>query len=319
MKREGMPPPPAGSVQLASIGDLPAGADPNSSQHASSPDMVNIACLLTGSWPHPTPALRQKVPDLSERYVEHLYAGVSRFMPPNIPWRFTCFTDREPQHMPGIPTHKLPGGYNGWFNKLYLFSPEAYPAGARVLYFDLDTAITGNLARLATASLDVPILLRDVWASAHAASGVMSFRAGPALHPVWAEFRNRGLHPPPYTAVAARLKAGTAYQEGKGRMIRTDEQWLHQYLYPDNWAGWQDIFGETALVSYKKNILGMNSGKGWRAPRGWKPADTDTSVVYFHGVPRPHDVVVPWQSNWRGVHDRPQGTAVAAHRIEEIW
>src|SRR5579863_5407428 len=110
-----MPPPPAGLTAQPHIGNHPASHDV-----LNDSEMVWVACVLSGTWPHPTDKLREKVPDLSERYVEHLYEMVSRYMPRNIRWRFVAFTDRQTNHMPGIPIRTLPRGYNGWFNKLHL-------------------------------------------------------------------------------------------------------------------------------------------------------------------------------------------------------
>jgi hypothetical protein len=307
VKDEGMPPPPAGFTAQPHIGNHP---EPR--YYDPDPEMVWVACVLQGTWPHPTDKLREKVPDLSERYVEHLYEMVSRYMPRNIRWRFVCFTDRQTNHMPGIPIRTLPRGYNGWFNKLHLFSPHAFPVGARVLYFDLDTAIVGDLSAFTTVPLDRPVFLRDVWASGHAASGLFSFRSGPALYPIWKDFEKRGLHPPPYVPVKKGVVPNWGHPNGAQwrapQQIRTDEEWLHQYLYPNAWANWQELL-PGAAVSYPLDM----------AKQGKALTDyPDARVVFFHGWPRPHQVVKPWNLHWRGVMDPPPAE-IAPHRIDTKW
>jgi hypothetical protein len=289
-KDEGMPSPPAGLTAQTHIGN-----HPDQRYYDPDPEMVWVACVLHGTWPHPTDKLREKVPDLSERYVEHLYEMVSRYMPRNIRWRFVCFTDRTVTSMPGIPIRTLPRGYNGWFNKLYLFSPYAFPVGARVLYFDLDTAIVGDLSAFATVPLDRPVFLRDVWASGHAASGLFSFRSGPALYPIWKAFEKRGLHRPPYAPVTKGVVPNWEHPNGAQwrapEQIRTDEEWLHQYLYPDAWANWQQLL-PGAAVSYPLDMV-----KQRKALTDYP----DARVVFFHGWPRPHQVVKPWNPHYKGV------------------
>lgn len=300
---EKMSAPPVGAMQQAAIGNSP---------YANPGEVLNIACVLTGRWPQVHPKLAARFPDLGERYVEHLYAMVSRFAPVGTPWTFTCFTDRLPHHMPDIPTRKLPEHIDGWFNKLYLFSPDAFPEGSRVLYFDLDTAIVGTLTALAGVRLDVPVFLRDVWAASHAASGLFSFRAGPALYPIWTEFAlNIGRRRPfasPRPFPMAKVPGWGPMTQG----IHTDEQWLHHYIYPNGWAAWQDLV-PGACLSYKYDVKGQNRDKA--PPTGLTP---DARVVFFHGLPRPHDVVAPWNPHFRGIHDPPQAE-VAAHRIDTKW
>src|SRR5882762_4784361 len=79
-------------------------------------------------------------------YVETLFDMVRRNLPAGFPGKFTVFTDDVSQKYElGIEVKELPKGLVGYWNKLYLFAPEAFSQGERVLYFDLDTAITGPL------------------------------------------------------------------------------------------------------------------------------------------------------------------------------
>jgi hypothetical protein len=72
-------------------------------------------------------------------YVYNLKAMVERNT--TVPFRFVCYSDKD---IPGIETKRLKPGVEGWWNKLQMFDP-AMKVGDYVLYFDLDTIITGNI------------------------------------------------------------------------------------------------------------------------------------------------------------------------------
>src|SRR5580704_9346260 len=119
------------------------------------PEDVTFACVLHGAWP-------QNAPSLGETYVRYLYEGIRKNVRGR-PWRFVCFTDRDASdpRLEGIATRALPTGFNGWFNKLYLFAPEAFPAGHRIVSFDLDTVVVGDIEPLLGVDLSVPVFLWD--------------------------------------------------------------------------------------------------------------------------------------------------------------
>lgn len=72
-------------------------------------------------------------------YVYNLKSMIERNT--TVPFRFVCYSDKD---IPGIETKRLKPGVEGWWNKLQLFDPSL-KVGDHVLYFDLDTVITGNI------------------------------------------------------------------------------------------------------------------------------------------------------------------------------
>jgi hypothetical protein len=87
-------------------------------------------------------------------YVYRLHGMVKRHL--RTPHRFVCLTDR-PQDLPGIECIDVSSyGLPGWFAKMILFEPE-WRAGERVLYFDLDTVICGDLTALAGLEVEFGI------------------------------------------------------------------------------------------------------------------------------------------------------------------
>lgn len=292
-------PPPPGCVQAPSIGDAPLGAK----DFPYPPDTVHVACVLHGDWPGSTAEIRERCPDLGAHYVECLYGMVSKYMPPGTPWRFTCFTDRRFIH--GIPTRPLPAGLEGTLAKLYVFSRDAFPQGARVVLFDLDTCITGSLKGLVEVPLSRPVFLRDVWRPELPASGVGSWLAGFDAWRIWDEYAAHIGRRTPFAHPAAR---GSLY--GPTLAVSTDEHWLYPYV--EGWQAWQDLL-PTDFVSYKYHILGLSHRDGETSKLTPEQARA-AKVVYFHGHPRPHSVIARWNPFWRGILDAP-APVVTAGRV----
>jgi hypothetical protein len=83
---------------------------------------------------------------MGKQYVEILHDMVMRNLAGGHEGKFVCFTDDPEPYAVGIEKRELPClGLNGWWNKLSLFRDDLFPEGDRILYFDLDTLITGRL------------------------------------------------------------------------------------------------------------------------------------------------------------------------------
>lgn len=81
------------------------------------------------------------------------------------PHRFVVLTDR-PEDLPGYETILVPATLPGWWAKMALFE-KRWRAGERVLYFDLDTVICGDLAPLADLQIDFGICANFTRAAGH--------------------------------------------------------------------------------------------------------------------------------------------------------
>lgn len=192
--------------------------------------------------------------------VEILHSMVRRNLQGDTQGRFTVFTDNPAafKNMAGVQTQLVPSGVRGWWAKLFLFSAGAFPDGERVLYFDLDTVITGPLD--AIAAYDGPFaILRDVYRPDGCQSSVMAWEAGNFTVRFWE----------------------TWHGCGRPEMPGGDQAWIEERLdwimhKPDIL---QDIY-PTCFRSYKVDCTEF-------VPKG-------TSVVFFHGNPRPHQVKSGW-------------------------
>lgn len=100
-------------------------------------------------------------------WVVRLRDGVARHLAR--PHRFVCLSDVD------VPCERIPlvHGWPGWWSKIELFKLQG-----PVLFFDLDTAIVGNLTDIAAAA-EIPafIILRDFYRPDGLGSGVMGWAA----------------------------------------------------------------------------------------------------------------------------------------------
>lgn len=192
------------------------------------------------------------------QYCNRLYDMVQRNLTDGLPGTFTVFTDDplETGYHPNIELRILPPRLDGWWNKVTLFQGGLFPYGDRILYFDLDTVITGPIDELAAYDGHFAIL-RDFYRPKGLQSSVMSWMAGGVARANWEYF----------------VLAGYPTQDYPGG----DQAWI-EHVYP-NAIILQDFFPRQ-FVSYKEHArLGV--------PKG-------ASVVVFHGNPRPHEVTNGW-------------------------
>jgi len=123
-------------------------------------------------------------------YANRLYDMVCLHMPDSQPFRFICFTDNPIGLDPHIIVKPLPQGLTGWWNKLALFAEDIFTDDQQIIYFDLDTLITGSLTDLAAYSGDFA-LLQDFYRPGGYGSGVMLWRGG-MHHHIWSSYEADG-------------------------------------------------------------------------------------------------------------------------------
>lgn len=222
--------------------------------------MLNVCCVNAGNYQ-----------GRGADYVNRLYSMVARNLDMGTEGRFVCFTDDPSGLNAAIQTEELPAGVSGWWNKIYLFSPGLFRAGDRVLYFDLDTVIVGELDAL--AAYDGPFaILRDFYRPDGLQSSVMAWPAGWGAE-IWDQWHRMGCPEWP----------------------RGDQQWIEMFIYGR--SGWdgavilQDRY-PGLFVSYKKDCQPF-------PPEG-------AAVCVFHGEPRPHNCGRAWiEAMWT---ESPVGT-----------
>lgn len=156
-------------------------------------------------------------------WVARLRAGVARHLP--IEHRFVCLSDVD------VPCERVPleHGWPGWWSKI-----EVLRLPGPVLFFDLDTAIVGDLTDLAAHALQTELtMLRDFYALAYFGSGVMA----------WGGDAPRRL----YDAYAADPVSMMCVP--RARM--GDQAFIEETYGMVGIARWQDALPDNQIVSYK--------------------------------------------------------------------
>ena len=213
---------------------------------------IIIACCLWGDFPDT---------GWSEEYVRRLRNGVSRHLP--VAHRFVCFSDRQ-IYVDGIEVRELkPPSWRGNLPKTFVYSPEAELVG-RVLLFDLDNVIVGDLSDM--AAYDGPFCVRGRLQNRRPRQpdgDMISFEAGNDIaRKLW------------HAATSSAVEKQT---EGRER------EFILQHA-PDC-DQWQDVC-PNQVFSYRLQCRG-------RLP-------SNARVVSCHGRPRPHQITEPFiVENWR--------------------
>lgn len=201
-------------------------------------------------------------------YVDRLRRAVNRRGLGHLP--FVCFTDRPDEVPPGIHPLELSPLPRIWWHKLYLFAWRKHGLMERILYFDLDTVLVGDVSWMEEVA--APIVTSDgicrkvdpasPYAPGHVDSNAMSIAPGYGTG-IW-------------TAFASDPKRWML-----GPDNRFGDQWFierHSEVRPQKW---QEL-RPGCLVSYKWDCR----------PQGQPPAGA--SIVSFHGRPNPAEVEDPW-------------------------
>lgn len=180
---------------------------------------------------------------------------------------FFCVTDRADELPEGVIPIPADPALPGYWQKVRLFSPDMpWEEGQRVVYFDLDVAITGRLEDL----IEREGIAQDVgWPTYN--SSVMVWNHGDHRE-VWDRFTPEVMSRAPGPLVPAHaLPAGTPNGG--------DQEWITEV------GGWQ-TFPREWVVSYK-----------WQA-RIWPPQGS--KVVLMHGEPKNHEITDGWVPNvWK--------------------
>lgn len=217
-----------------------------------------ILCMYWGNWGD----------GLAKKYVSNLRNMCRRNS--TVDFDFFCITDRD-FLLKDVNVIKMPNNIVHWrFNLPKFYMHKSFPElkGRRILFFDLDTVITGNIdAFLSYEGYLCTIKpFNQVNWKKNTPGGILSFVNGETEW-LWHKV-NENVH----------------YWEqttgGKERLI------LNRLEPQGQWDRWQDLF-PNYVVSYKRHIR-----KG-RIP-------DDMRVIAFHGNPRPHEVQdLLIKNNWK--------------------
>lgn len=204
-------------------------------------------------------------------YVERLRNMVSRHI--SVPYEFACLTDDRHPIDDVRSIYQPSAGYQKlWWHKIHMFDRDL-PLVGRILYFDLDVVIHGNIDKLTKFTFNQLVGIRDFnrkfypgWQYLN--SSVMSWNHG-SQHHIYESFR---------------LDTNTAMR------LQGDQDYIWKVMknqitfWPDTW-----------IQSYKweirsRNDLIMTNGKRNFKTGSDKTPNPECSVTVFHGDPKPQDV-----------------------------
>lgn len=201
-----------------------------------------------------------------------------------------CFTDMG-IHIAGVTVVPLSKDWSkckGWWAKIELFRPDIKED---LLYFDLDTVITGDIREILAFRSRQIVMLTDFWRPANLMSSIM-FIPHAAKAAVWSAFFRQ----PRYYI-----------NHCKKPDCWGDQGFLQLVL--GNTSRWQDVFPDW-FVSYKTHVVkyGESPWANKRHSIGDGSLPADARVVVFHGNPRPRQVNEPWLPGGaqRGTFDLPK-------------
>ena len=226
--------------------------------------MLNFACVFYGD-------KYSKPPTDPWSYVRNLYNMVERNL--TIPYRFICFTDNIIIHKrkefkgKDIEFRQFKRhDFEGWFNKLQLFSPQSELDGD-TLYMDLDVVIMKNIDDMATIGESKNFVGMNDFnpSSGLFNSSIMRFN-NKYHHVIWDKYiANRGNYQMP------------GDQDIISAIIKSHKDTLS---FPDSWT-----------QSYK---WFNREGKRYHIDKWTFEKDPNAKVCVFHGNPNPHESTQKW-------------------------
>jgi len=165
-------------------------------------------------------------------------------------------------------------GIRGWWAKMDLFRPDITDD---LLYFDLDTVITGDIKKLLKTTSDQMIMLTDFYHPQYLMSSVM------------------------YIPNAYKKRIWDTFWANPQRHVdecTVTEKWGDQGFIRGvigDCLRWQDLYPDW-FVSYKADIVkvGESPYATERYSRGNGSLPTGARVVVFHGKPRPQQCSESW-------------------------
>ena len=192
-------------------------------------------------------------------WVAKLQRGVARNL--TLPHRFVCISDVE------VPCERVPLLHNwpGWWSKIELFRKGVITGPT--LYLDLDTVIVGNMDDIVRCTKPFA-MLRNFSADNMVGSGIMWFRDAESVpHKVYNKFARM-----PECYMEHHLRMEDAHTSYIG-----DQAFIWDALNYD-----VETLDFKGICSYKRHCRKM--------------LPVDSSIVAFHGRPRPSEATDAWVS-----------------------
>lgn len=228
--------------------------------------MITVLCVRFGT-------------KYGREYVERLRNMVARHI--TEPYEFVCLTD-DPTPIEGVRSivEENSNYSKGWWHKVHMFDPDL-PVSGRILYFDLDVVICGNIDKLADGVdfygiRDFNRAFHKDWAILN--SSVMSWTHGTQSN-IYKDFKER-----PHEALTMPGDQDWIYKVAKTYIKYYPLEWVMSYK-------WE--------IRKREELVFQNGQRTFRDIRS-PEIPSACSVLVFHGDPKPEDVKDPIVlDNWR--------------------
>jgi len=223
--------------------------------------MIAVACVYSTWRPHERDSISwpSDGSKFSQSHVIRLEHMVRRHS--TVPYKFIVLSNDPtlPSYLNVVPLmHRWPS----WWCKIELFAPSNFNRFSRIIYFDLDTIILGNIDPLLSSSENI-LVIRDFYTQ-QMSTGVLAWNRG-ALDVLHTEFLGREMEV-------------TLTHVG-------DQDWLRDCVPTHCVRYIQDV--QPGTYSYKVHCS-----------TGHPPLNA--KIVCFHGSPFIQDVKDPWViKEWR--------------------
>lgn len=232
---------------------------------------IDVACLIhsqTYAWNYVERLFNMTVRNLSRPVRFHVYTEHDRSVPPHM-------IKHNLEEWPGVS-----GPRKSWWYKMQLFNTDLFKG--QLLYFDLDTVIVGKLdwiTELHTKFFWAPKDYRSLWRPTHTGinSSAMWFDTR-AFSYLWQDFKARDMN---HTL--------RAFHGDQDFISETIDRRLLRYFPPNSALSWR-WQAKDGGVNFK-NRLYLAPGTGTRFTN-------ETSILIFHGSPKPHEVEDPTIQNF---------------------
>lgn len=238
----------------------------------SAEDWLDCACVIHGdtySWDYVDRLYNMLCRNLSVRVRLHVYTEADRTVP-------------EPMIKHNLIDWGISGPRKSWWYKIQLFNTDFFQGP--LLYFDLDTVIVSNIDWIWNLPLNVFWTLQDfkyLWRTTHQGmnSSIMWWNTC-NFDFVWKNFAKQNL--------AETVKK---YHGDQDYLTNTIDPRFYRFLDPErvrSWR-WQCLDGG---YNFKQ--------KTYKYPNSGTSIPPQTSVLIFHGKPKPRDVNDPLVlAHWR--------------------
>lgn len=211
--------------------------------------------------------------DFDQEYVKRIYNSIDFNYLSQFEIEFVCLSDMDdvPNKIPLWNHHVNDPYFKGWWAKMEIFRPDILDDD--IFYLDLDTVIVKPIEEFLTTLkyVSMPIFLNDFYYPEKLATGMMFIPKHIRRH-IWDDW--------------------DICPEYWMQNLRGDQNFIAENM-KDNyylWGTFNDMVKDFTC-SYKAHIIK-------KYPQHLSPLKVDatkSSVVCFHGSPRPHEV--NWQIN----------------------